>query len=75
MISEQDQDTRKLGRLSHMTITDKCRVKTTFNTCYCLFRGTSPASVYSLQLLGCGDIPENIVPTTTIWIQSETIIR
>ena len=49
MITEQDQDTRKLGRWSYITITGQIGDKTTFSTCYCPVRGTSPASAYSWQ--------------------------
>ena len=50
-ISNQSKDTRDLGRWSYISITGKKEITTTFITCYCPVKGTSPGSTYFQHLI------------------------
>ena len=60
-ISNQGNDTSKLGRWSWATLTGKNNAKSTIITCYCSCKGTSPESLYFQHLVYMAD-SKSILP-------------
>ena len=64
-ISNQEEDSRNLGRWSILTLTGKNGLKTTFITCYCPVVSGSTGSAYAQHLIYMAEnkesVPDNIV--------------